>query len=357
VELGVCWDTSERHSKLRFDVRDTGIGITQQQMTRLFQPFNQADDSTTRRFGGSGLGLTISQRLTRMLGGTIDARSEHGQGSTFSVIIDTGASPTDPAQIIEHPDESILGTSVKAPTQIGIRLSGRLLLAEDGRDNQRLISTHLRNAGAEVVIAENGRIAVDLATTQRFDLILMDMQMPEMDGYEATSELRRRGMALPIVALTAHAMADDRAKCLGAGCTDYLTKPIEKELLLATVRSYLLAGTARPGLRSEFADDKDMKDVLAEFIAGLPEQVREIERLLEERDANALKRAAHQLKGAGGGYGFPSITDAAARAERQIAEGQPLANVQKQIEELVELIRSVEGYHEPSTAVEAAVLS
>src|SRR5206468_5795793 len=124
------------------------------------------------------------------------------------------------------------------------RIGGRLLLAEDGRDNQRLISTHLRNAGADVVIADNGRIAVDLATTQRFDLILMDMQMPEMDGYAATSELRRRGMVLPVVALTAHAMAEDRTRCLAAGCTDYLTKPVDKELLLATVQSYLLRATS-----------------------------------------------------------------------------------------------------------------
>src|SRR5206468_9249094 len=144
------------------------------------------------------------------------------------------------------------------------RIGGRLLLAEDGRDNQRLISTHLRNAGADVVIADNGRIAVDLATTQRFDLILMDMQMPEMDGYAATSELRRRGMGLPIVALTAHAMAEDRARCLAAGCTDYLTKPVDKELLLATVRSYLANGKSgaasspsdRAVLRSNLRDDQ-----------------------------------------------------------------------------------------------------
>jgi len=355
VELTVSCDTAGGVARVRFDVADTGIGMTPEQLARLFQPFQQADASTTRRFGGSGLGLTISQRLTRMLGGTITARSEYRRGSVFSVTIDGGA--VSEAEMIPVPDESILSAPPRAASNSGIRISGRLLLAEDGRDNQRLISMHLRNAGAQVVIAENGRVAVDLATTRRFDLILMDMQMPEMDGYAATSELRRRGIDLPIVALTAHAMADDRGKCLAAGCTDYLPKPVAKGLLLATVRSYLIESPApepRPGLRSCFADHREMKQVLSEFIAGLPEQVRQMAQLLNDHDAVALKRTVHQLKGAGGGYGFPSVTDAAARAERRILDGQPLAEVEKEVRELIELLRSIEGYPQSDVANDIA---
>jgi CheY-like chemotaxis protein/HPt (histidine-containing phosphotransfer) domain-containing protein len=356
VELGVsCGCSPEMSATLCFEVSDTGIGITRDQLTKLFQPFNQADETMTRRFGGSGLGLSISHRLTRLLGGTISASSEYRQGSTFTVRVDAGT--IDPKEMIVSPDESILSSVVRAPAAPSeIRLSGRLLLAEDGRDNQRLITTHLRNAGADVTIADNGRIAVDLATTQRFDLILMDMQMPEMDGYAATSELRRRGMTLPIVALTAHAMAEDRGKCLAAGCTDYLTKPVEKELLLATVRSYINPPppNVHPTLRSAFADDKDMTDVLAEFIRGLPAQVKQIEQMLWESDAVALKRAVHQLKGAGGGYGFPSVTELAGSAEQQIIEGQSVAAVEKQVRELIDVIRSIEGFDEESTGKQGA---
>jgi signal transduction histidine kinase/DNA-binding response OmpR family regulator len=354
VELRVSCTVKDDEARVRFDVNDTGIGITREQMAKLFQPFNQADESTTRRFGGSGLGLTISQRLSTLLGGTIAACSTADKGSTFSVTLNGG--PVADGDLVEGLDESVLQSRTSVPRDPVITLVGRVLLAEDGRDNQRLITLHLRRAGAEVVLAENGRIAVDLATQQHFDLILMDMQMPEMDGYEATSELRRRGLTLPIIALTAHAMADDRSKCLAAGCSDYLTKPVDKELLLATINSYLKAAAAakaatpRPAttpqssIRSTFADDVDMKPIIEEFVANLPDQVKQIEELLSQNHLTALKRAVHQLKGSGGGYGFQAVTDTAAVAEQQLADGAPVPAIEAKVKELIDLLRSIEGF-------------
>jgi PAS domain S-box-containing protein len=238
--------TTERDGMpmLRFDIRDTGIGMSGAQINGLFRPFAQGDASTTRRFGGTGLGLSISKRLAEMLGGTIEVESEEGRGTTFTVFV--AAPPVEaPAG---PPQSSVPAVSVQEPptTQSAVDLTGvRILLAEDGPDNQRLVSFLLRKVGAEVEIADNGRIAVErvLANSQeRIDLILMDMQMPEMDGYEATSRIRAAGIEIPIIALTAHAMTGDREKCLAAGCSDFGTKPIHRAQLLEQVRRW-----ARPG--------------------------------------------------------------------------------------------------------------
>ncbi len=234
-------------SRLRFDVADTGIGMNEEQVTKLFQPFTQVDNSSTRKFGGTGLGLCISKRLAEALGGTIAVRSEPGKGSTFSVTIDPG--PLDGMYMIQNAQEAPLDhpLSATAATLEKIPLHGRILVAEDRLDNQRFIALLLRNAGAEVRAVENGQLAVEAALAAReagepFDMILMDMQMPVMDGYEATRQLRLRGYTAPIVALTAHAMAQDSQKCLNAGCNDYASKPIDRQTLLATVAPWLARG-------------------------------------------------------------------------------------------------------------------
>jgi PAS domain S-box-containing protein len=240
--------------RLKFDVTDTGIGMTEEQMGLLFRPFSQVDASASRRFGGTGLGLAISKRLVEALGGRITVRSVPGEGSTFSFTINPGSCEGDfPVAPIAETAASLPPHDV-APRISKDVLRGRVLVAEDSPDIQRLTVLLLESAGAEVEAVENGQLAVQRAWTawqsgRPFDVVLMDMQMPIMDGYAAASELRRRAYPLPIIALTAHAMSEDCQKCLDAGCEDYLAKPIDIAQLTAKVAHYCdcAAGT---GLRS-----------------------------------------------------------------------------------------------------------
>ncbi len=249
--------------RLRFDVEDTGLGMTSEQVSRLFAAFEQADASTTRRFGGTGLGLRISKRLAEMLGGDITVTSEPGKGSVFTAVVATG--PLDGVKLIDREKASLSVQEAPAPRPAAAPLRGaRILLAEDGPDNQRLISFHLRKAGAEVRVAENGRVAVEaltadgtlegpLAHPAPFDLLLTDMQMPELDGYGATRLLRSKGCTMPIVALTAHAMAGDAEKCLQAGCDAYASKPIDRAKLIETCRSAIWDRVPNPAARPDGA--------------------------------------------------------------------------------------------------------
>ena len=233
-----------RPPSMQFDIIDTGMGMTQEQASKLFQPFMQADASTTRKFGGTGLGLTISKRLAEMLGGDITISSTAGKGSTFSVTVETG--PLDGVTILENVTEAVAESrqKVQVAAAPAVKLDCRILLAEDGPDNQRLISFVLKKAGADVTLAENGLIAHDKALAAReagepFDVILMDMQMPIMDGYTATGKLREANYTSPIIALTANAMAGDDEKCRQAGCDGYATKPIDRAKLFGTIAGFL----------------------------------------------------------------------------------------------------------------------
>jgi signal transduction histidine kinase/ActR/RegA family two-component response regulator len=220
----------------RVEVRDTGIGLTPQQVATLFQPFTQADASITRRFGGTGLGLSISRNLAQLLGGDVEASGTPGEGSCFTFTFKTSA--CEPA--VQTPAEP-------AESSVNALRGLRVLLAEDGVDNQRLIRHYLTRVGVDLAIVENGRLAVDaLEGDPGFDAVLMDMQMPEMDGYTAASLLRSRGCDLPIVALTAHAMAGDRERCLASGCSHYLTKPLDRALLISTLAMATGSGGGAP---------------------------------------------------------------------------------------------------------------
>jgi len=240
--------------QLRFRVIDTGIDLTVAQQDQLtkFAAFTQADSSTTRKFGGSGLGLRISHALATMLGGGIEIESEYGTGSVFVAAIGTGGRESEqvalqhatssPAEVREQSRRDHRN-SVQSQKQL---LGRRILLAEDGLDNQRLISFILSKSGAEVELADDGEIAVEKALAavnsgRPFDVILMDMQMPVLDGYQATHRLRGQDYDGPIIALTAHAMTQDRQKCLDFGCDDYLSKPIDRRKLIELVATHAAA--------------------------------------------------------------------------------------------------------------------
>ena len=256
ITLSIHIDRDEQ-SQLSFDVIDTGIGIDKEQIAKLFRPFEQADASTTRKFGGTGLGLRISKRLAEILGGDIHVTSEPGTGSIFSLTIATGdLDEHDWIHAVSHVDQSTTTPSIqRKPSDQTLQssllpLKGmRILLVEDGPDNQRLISFHLSKAGAIVDIAENGRLAVEklcvggavdaaICLPPPVDIVLMDMQMPEMDGYQATQSLRSKGFPVPILALTAHAMEADQFKCLESGCDIWLTKPIDKSELIRACQQW-----------------------------------------------------------------------------------------------------------------------
>ena len=248
-------ETATGNRLLQFDVIDTGIGMTEEQRRRLFEPFTQADGSTSRQFGGTGLGLTLSRRLAELLGGTAElVRTAPGQGSHFRFTV-AAAYPGEETLLPEE-IPSLTTDDVGGPAAATARhINARVLLAEDGPDNQRLISFILHRAGIQVTVADDGRKAVNevlasVEMAQPYDAVLMDMQMPVCDGYEATRRLRAAGYRGPIIALTAHAMATDRQKCTAAGCDDYVSKPVNRDYLLEVLQCWLshpVPGPRQPG--------------------------------------------------------------------------------------------------------------
>jgi PAS domain S-box-containing protein len=273
-------------SLLRFEVQDTGIGMTEEQRGRMFQQFVQADSSVTRRFGGTGLGLAISKRLCEAMGGQVGVQSTYGIGSTFHFTITTG--DIQDVRMIDN-DQAAAGLqSVSAEKQEGLNVGfqpSRILVTDDTPTNRQLVGLVLRKAGLIVDEAENGAVAVEKATSQRYDLLLMDMQMPVMDGFTATKILRDAGITVPIIAFTANVMEQDRQRCMAAGCSGFLTKPINIDLLLSTLSSLLPVATTDDKTVRTAADSGTVKSAAKPAAEAASPLLTSLSAILEDTEA------------------------------------------------------------------------
>ena len=287
--------------KLTIVVRDTGIGMSADAIEKIFLPFTQADASTTRHFGGTGLGLTISRNLAERLGGELSCQSEQGEGTQFKLTLATGKL-YDNEMYHSFRDFERLDNSSAATEEL--TLQGRVLLAEDSPDIRELVLLYIGETGVDVEAVENGQQAVELAMEQDFDLILMDMQMPIMDGRDAIRWLRKTGNQIPIIALTANAMKEDVRQYMELGASGFLPKPIDKNQFKSMLGQYLPMSTHKAKRNVH----NDIADLVEKFKRSLPDSIQQIKQALQSDDAEQLSFVAHTLKGLGGSFGYPEIT-------------------------------------------------
>lgn len=309
--------TADGGALLRFVVSDSGIGMTPEQQQALFVPFTQADSSTTRRFGGTGLGLSISRRLTELLGGRIEVSSEVGVGSRFTVTVPFGVADAMPESAKKLASIALHSAALK-----GVRA----LVAEDQPLNQEVIRGLLRACGVDVTIASDGAIAVQAATEQRFDIVLMDLQMPNMDGLSATRAIRARYAPdeLPIIAMTADAFADVRQQCYAAGMNDHVAKPFEWDQLVSVIGYWTGRDCAAPDVEPvatagdvsiplldrerALAHFGDNEDLYTRMLARFCEDYGAADFTLEQSTPAQLRFSVHSLKGIANNLGFERLS-------------------------------------------------
>jgi len=311
-------------------VSDTGVGIPANKLESIFEVFTQADGSTTRKYGGTGLGLTISQRLVRKMGGEIKVDSQVGKGSTFSFNLQLKKGPSD-ADLDERP------TAPEGLTETREMERGlKILLAEDDPTNQKMTMLMLEKMGHSVELAENGARAVEMAQTGEYDIILMDMQMPVMGGLEATVELRQAKVKTPIVAMTASTMKGDRERFLKAGMDDYIAKPIKKGVVREVLKRHTglkpAAETsdsdhvALPQIKTIAEDlglDRDQYwEILVDFIDDKKKDIEDLAGGLAKGDTKLVSQLAHKIKGSALNLRLDSLAKPAANIEKAAKEGK-----------------------------------
>ena len=379
---------------LAIHIADTGIGMKPQAMAKIFDPFAQADTSITRRFGGTGLGLSISRELAEQLGGSVTVRSKPGCGSIFTIMIDPG--DLDGIPMLSN-DELGQGASQESSNQSALQLpAANILIVDDGEANRELVALFLKRAIVQFDLAVNGKMAVEMVNQGNFDVVLMDMHMPIMDGFEATRTLRAQGNTIPIIALTADAMAQDERKCRAAGCSGFVSKPIKRATLFQAIREALpglpmqepqsvnparlptpsetvfikelsvesplaqamaaaealdrsnenLKSTAKPqnensNLDSEEdfivselpMDDQDFIDIATMFTSHLNMKIGKMYDALGQGDFEQLFEIGHWLKGSGGSAGFDAFSVPGKELET-LAKSNNLDAVRAQVDKI-----------------------
>ena len=305
---------------LLFEVVDTGVGITQAQQKFIFEAYRQADSSTTRKFGGTGLGLSLSKELAKHLGGTLTVESEPGKGSKFKLLLNFDTSE-DMDVVFDREDiPGVVDAKVKVkPT---VHLSGKVLLAEDNKDNQELFSIYLHRMSLDVTIAENGQEAVDAIKEDDFDLVLMDIRMPVMNGLDAMKILRKDGFEKPIIALTANAMPEDQDACYECGADGFLTKPININEFTQTLQKHLTEKVPEKNNDASYISELLESDpgaikLINRFVSNLSDNLVEIDGLIKSHDWKDLIEASNKLKGSAGSIGCPGISVFAGKMEFQ----------------------------------------
>ena len=328
---------------LRFAVSDTGIGIPADKLDVIFEDFTQADSSTTRKYGGTGLGLSISRQFVALMHGRIWVESTLGTGSTFYFTATFGV------QAAQAPAAEAMRQSPKvAPAaEAGIAPGLRILLADDSDDNRFLILSYLKGTESSIDIAENGRIAVQKFQPGAYDLLLMDVEMPVMDGYTATRTIRRqeqeaRAEPTPILALTAHAFQEAVNRSLEAGFTAHLVKPIRRSTLLEAIAKHARTPRIDPRpTKIRVTVDASLEDLIPNFLDKRRKDLPKLTEALRTGDFETIRRLGHNLKGTGAGYGFPALSEIGTAIE----EGAKANNggaIQVKVDELTRYLEQVE---------------
>ena len=347
--IKVIISCDEKNEFLNFSILDTGIGIPEAQIPKLFNAFTQADPSTTRQYGGTGLGLVICKDFIQKLGGDgISIQSIVGEGSTFSFNIRTGSLKNCLwTSQIKHVSHELK----KEEHNPNILLNGKILIADDAKDNQKILLYTLKNTGLDITFSDNGEEALKAGISEKFDLILMDMQMPVMDGYTATQELRKNGSTVPIIAFTASTMVQDIIKCIDAGCNSHISKPFHKEELFRILSTYLkdpiyptciqndsLITNSQAIISEKFNEDKGMIDLIIDFVDSMIEVIQDLKdnkynSLVTPNEFKALTNISHSLAGSSGLYGYSEISQICIRLENA-SKNSELAECRNLIDKL-----------------------
>jgi signal transduction histidine kinase/FixJ family two-component response regulator len=324
VDLHIHWDTLRQ--RFIFVVSDTGPGMSDAQQLRLFTAFSQGNQSTNRKYGGTGLGLYISKQLTEMLGGHIKVTSQEGKGSQFAVYMPYVEATNKQLMTSQSQADEVLLRDLQQDIQIPI-LTGHILCADDNEDNRQLVTYLVAKTGAQLTLVNDGQQALNVTENHRFDLVLMDMQMPEMDGLQATSILKQRGFTAPIIMLTANVDSNSKKDMLAAGAKAHFAKPIDSQSFYVMLAKYLgkeidhQAVSVNKSQNMEGNTPSEFEQLIHNYRLSFKAKLADIQGAIEQEDWAQIKSLMHKLKGSAGSYGFQQLSDFAVLVEDQIDHG------------------------------------